>query len=158
MNSQPTFRLATRDDVDALVAMLADDDLGRQRERYVQPLPQAYLDAWSQFEHDPNNEILVAEIDGQLAGMLQFTLIPSLSFQGRPRALVESVRVRADVRGQGIGGQLMRFAIDRARQKGCHVMQLTTHNSRHDAHRFYARLGFQATHQGMKLGLDGTKG
>lgn len=148
-----TFRVATREDLDALVRMLADDVLGIQRERYEHPLPQAYTTAWEAIERDPNNDILVAGTGGEVVGMLQLTIVPSLSFQGQPRAGIESVRVASHLRGQGIGTQLMRFAIQQARARGCHVVQLTTHNSRTDAHRFYERLGFKATHHGMKLNL-----
>lgn len=159
MDDQPArpadlrVRRAARGDVAAIVRLLADDTLGRQRERYEQPLPQAYYDAFDQIDGDPRHELVVVEIGGEVIGTLHLTFLPSLSFQGRTRAQIESVRVDARLRGRGIGGRLFEWAIERARAAGCHVVQLTTHNRRPDAHRFYERLGFTASHVGMKLDL-----
>lgn len=147
------FRLATRADVPTLVAMLADDPLGAQREQFVDPLPQAYYDAFDALDRDPNNELILACLDDRVIGMLQLTYIPSLSYQGGWRALVESVRVDAAYRSQGIGRQLMQWTLERAKARNCHLAQLTTHKSRTDAHRFYERLGFEKSHVGMKLSL-----
>lgn len=148
-----SFRLATRADVPVLVAMLADDALGAQRENFTDPLPQAYYDAFEALDVDPNNELILACHGEQVIGMAQLTYIPSLSFQGGWRALIESVRIDSAYRSQGIGRQLMLWMLERAKARGCHLAQLTTHKSREDAHRFYERLGFEKTHVGMKLSL-----
>jgi ribosomal protein S18 acetylase RimI-like enzyme len=147
------FRQATREDLSEIVRMLADDFLGTQRERYENPLPVSYLKAFEEIEADKNNELIVAEFDGVVIGTLQITFTPSISFQGGKRATVESVRVDAKYRGQGIGKELMLYAINRAREAGCISMQLTTNMDRTDAHRFYENLGFKKSHLGMKLSL-----
>jgi len=147
------FRPATRTDLPAIVRMLAEDELGARRERFETPLPQAYYTAFEAIEADPNQEIIVAELDGEVVGALQLMYLPSLSYQGGTRAQVESVRVLKQSRGQGIGARMMEWAIERARQRGCHLMQLTSHKSRADAHRFYERLGFTKSHIGMKIKL-----
>lgn len=147
------FRQATREDLPEIVRMLADDFLGAQRERYENPLPESYLRAFAEIDADKNNELIVAEIDGAVVGTLQITFTPSISFQGGKRATVESVRVDANLRGQGIGKELMLYAIDRAREENCVSMQLTTNIDRTDAHRFYENLGFTKSHLGMKLKL-----
>jgi GNAT superfamily N-acetyltransferase len=148
------FRPATRGDIPAIVYMLAEDELGAQRERFETPLPQAYYTAFEAIEADPNQELIVAELNGEVIGTLQLMYLPSLSYQGRTRAQVESVRVVERLRGQGIGAEMMKWAIGRARQRGCHLMQLTSHKSRADAHRFYEKLGFTASHLGMKIDLE----
>ncbi len=153
MADNVVFRLAKRDDLPAIVRMLADDDLGSQRERYEEPLPKSYITAFEQIERDSNHELIVAELNGDVIGTLQLMFLPSLSFQGGLRAQVESVRVDKLYQGQGIGGDMMQWAIERAQARGAHVVQLTTHQSRADAHRFYERLGFKGTHLGMKLSL-----
>jgi ribosomal protein S18 acetylase RimI-like enzyme len=147
------FRQATREDLSEIVRMLADDFLGTQRERYENPLPESYLKAFEEIEADKNNELIVAEKEGAVIGTLQITFTPSISFQGGKRATVESVRVDAKYRGQGIGKELMLYAIERAREAGCISMQLTTNMDRTDAHRFYENLGFKKSHLGMKLSL-----
>jgi GNAT superfamily N-acetyltransferase len=133
--------------------MLADDFLGSQREKLQDSLPESYVKAFREIEADPNNELIVAELDSEVIGTLQLTYTPSLSFQGGKRATVESVRVDARYRGQGIGREMMIWAMERAREKGCVSMQLTSHADRKDAHRFYENLGFKATHVGMKIAL-----
>ncbi len=148
------FRQATREDLPEIIRMLADDFLGAQRERYENPLPESYLKAFEEIEADKNNELIVAELDGAVVGTLQITFTPSISFQGGKRATVESVRVDEKYRGQGIGRELMLFAINRAREENCVSMQLTTNADRTDAHRFYENLGFKGTHLGMKLKLS----
>ena len=147
------FRRARRSDVPAIVRLLADDDLGSRRERYEQPLPDSYYSAFEQIENDPNHELIVAEQDGEVIGTVHLMFLPSLSFQGGLRAQVESVRVDKRFQNQGIGSEMMRWTIERARECGAHVMQLTTHKTRIDAHRFYERLGFEGSHLGMKLRL-----
>ena len=147
------YRLATRTDLPAIVRLLAEDDLGAQRERFKSPLPGAYYAAFEAIDADPNNELVVAELDGEIIGTLQLMFLPSLSYQGGTRAQVESVRVAGEYRGQGIGADMMKWALERARQRGCHMMQLTSHKSRTDAHRFYEKLGFTKSHLGMKINL-----
>ena len=145
------FRLAAFVDLSDVIEMLADDVLGRQRERLEDPLPECYVKAFREIEADPNNELIVAELDGEIIGTLQLTFTPSLSHQGSKRCTVESVRVDEKHRGKGIGREMMQWAIERAKEKGCASMQLTTHNDRSNAHRFYESLGFSSTHTGMKL-------
>lgn len=147
------FRLAMRADLPSIVRMLADDDLGSQRERYEQPLPQSYYSAFEQIDRDPNHELIVAEQAGEVIGTLHLMFLPSISFQGGLRAEIESVRVVKRFQSQGIGTQMMKWTMERAKNRGSHVVQLTTHRTRLDAHRFYERLGFKGTHLGMKLSL-----
>ena len=148
-----SFRIARIDDLREIVRMLADDFLGQQRERYEDPLPDSYVQAFREIDTDPNNELMVAELDGEIVGALQLTFTPSISFQGGKRATVESVRVDEKYRGQGVGRQMMLWAIDRANREDCISMQLTTNLERTDAHRFYENLGFSKSHFGMKLRL-----
>lgn len=149
----PIFRPATIEDLPEIVRMLADDFLGSQRERYEEPLPESYLKAFAEIDSSPNNELIVAEIDGEVIGTMQLTFIPNIAFQGGKRMLIESVRVDSKLRGQGIGKKFMEFAINRAKEKDCLFVQLTTAADRTDAHRFYKDLGFTASHVGMKLKL-----
>lgn len=147
------FRQAKREDLAEIVRMLADDFLGATRERLANPLPESYVKAFEEIDADKNNELVVALNNGEIIGTLQITFTPSISFQGGKRATVESVRVDEKYRGQGIGKELMRWAIERARKENCVAIQLTTNAERQDAHRFYENLGFQASHTGMKLYL-----
>lgn len=148
-----SFRVATINDLSSIVRMLADDFLGQQRERPEDPLPESYIKAFREIDADPNNELIVAEVGGEVVGTLQLTYTPSISFQGGKRCTVESVRVDEKLRGQGIGREMMLWAIARGKQEGCISMQLTTNNDRTDAHRFYESLGFSKSHAGMKLKL-----
>lgn len=147
------FRLATPDDLPEIVRMLADDDLGSQRERDEEPLPESYLLAFEKISADSNHELIVAELHGDVVGTLHLMFLPSLSYQGGLRAQVESVRVNSRFQNNGIGSRMMEWTIERAKERGAHIVQLTTHKSREDAHRFYERLGFQRSHLGMKLNL-----
>ena len=147
------FRSATRADLPSIVRMLADDELGSQREQYREPLPESYMSAFEQIEKDSNHELIVAEHHGEVIGTLHLMFLPSISFQGGLRAQVESVRVDKQFQSQGIGSEMMKWAMDRARQRGARMIQLTTHKIRLDAHRFYQRLGFEGSHLGMKLTL-----
>jgi GNAT superfamily N-acetyltransferase len=142
------IRRATAADVGAVVAMLADDPLGARRESPGDP---AYAAAFAQIDADPRQYLAVAVSGGEVVGTLQLTFIPGLSRRGATRALIEAVRVRADQRGSGLGRRLAEWAIETSRARGAALVQLTTDASRADAHRFYERLGFQATHVGMKL-------
>ena len=154
MSADVTLREARREDVALIVAMLADDRLGAAREVTSEPLLGSYYDAFAALARDPNNRLLIAECRGEIVGTLQITFIVGLSRRGARRALIEAVRVAAPQRGKGIGEQIIRAAIDIARHKGCTIVQLTTDKSRTDAHRFYERLGFSASHEGMKLMLE----
>lgn len=149
----PTFRRATRSDVPDIVRMLADDPLGSKREAYESPLPESYYSAFEAIDADPNNELVVACAGSRVIGVLQLTFIPYLTYRGSWRALIEGVRVDGSVRSRGIGQQLFEWAIERARQRGCHMVQLTSDKARPDAIRFYERLGFVASHEGLKLRL-----
>ncbi|HEX4704191.1 MAG TPA: GNAT family N-acetyltransferase [Pseudonocardiaceae bacterium] len=150
MGDVAVIREARRDDVPAIVAMLADDPLGARRE---QPGDPAYLAAFGEVAADPRQLLMVADVDGEPVGTLQLTFIAGLSRRGATRAQIEAVRVRSDLRGAGLGADLVRWAIDTARERGCVMVQLTSDNSRVDAQRFYRRLGFEVTHVGMKLPL-----
>ncbi len=147
------FRKAIEKDVPAIVRLLADDELGAKRERFEEPLPDTYYDAFRAIELQVGNEIIVA-VDGEkIIGCLQLTMIPGLSRQGMKRAQIEGVRVDRNYRGKRIGEKLFNEAIARAKAEQCGLVQLTTDKLRADAHRFYDKLGFSATHEGMKLGL-----
>jgi GNAT superfamily N-acetyltransferase len=148
------FRKAKRADLHSIVRLLADDDLGSQRERYEDPLLESYYSAFAQIDRDPNHELIVAERNGEVIGTLHLMFLPSISFQGGLRAQVESVRVDKRFQNQGIGTEMMRWSMERARQRGAHIVQLTTHQTRLDAHRFYERLGFKGSHLGMKMMLE----
>jgi ribosomal protein S18 acetylase RimI-like enzyme len=145
------IRRARRDDVAAIVAMLADDQLGRARERLEDPLPSSYFQAFDAVDRDPNFQLVVAEEGGRVVGSLQLCIMPGLSSQGASRGLIEDVRVASHHRSRGIGEQLVRWAVEQARGKGCKLVELLTHHTRVDAQRFYERLGFQRSHVGMTI-------
>jgi ribosomal protein S18 acetylase RimI-like enzyme len=152
------IRPATSTDLPDIVRMLADDPLGAQRERFEDPLPPAYSDAFDAIVRQHGNQILVAVEPGAggndlVIGCLQLTFIPGLARLGTTRAQIDGVRVDARHRGKNIGESLTRAAINLAREAGCGLVQLTTDKSRRDAHRFYERLGFVASHEGMKLAI-----
>lgn len=154
MENEISFRHATEQDLERIVEMLSDDILGSQRERYEIPLPSSYLEAFKAIEADPNNELIVACYQNKVVGVEQVTFTPYLTHQGGWRATVEGVRISSDARGQGVGSKLIQWAIERAKERGCHLIQLTTDKQRADAIRFYERLGFNATHEGMKMKLN----
>lgn len=145
------FRDARREDITEIVALLADDMLGASRE--ADQVDDAYLSAFDQIAADARNRLIVADIDGQVAGTLQLTLLPGLSRHGMLRAQIEAVRVASQRRGQGIGRAMIQWAIDEARAQGCGVVQLTSDKRRSDAVRFYESIGFTASHEGLKLPL-----
>jgi ribosomal protein S18 acetylase RimI-like enzyme len=153
---EPTLviRRATHEDVPAIVRLLADDELGRLRESADEPLPRSYFAAFEAIDRDPRHELVVVERAGEVIGTLQLTFLPYLTYRGGMRAQIEAVRVDRRHRDLGIGQRLFTWAIGRARSEGCHLVQLTTNASRGDAHRFYERLGFVASHVGMKLDLS----
>lgn len=145
------IRPATKDDVPAIVAMLADDPLGAQRESPDDLTP--YLTALERLSADPNQHVVVAVRESRIVGTLQLTIIPGLSRKGATRSIIEAVRIHADERGSGLGTQLIQWAVDESRRQDCQLAQLTSDASRTDAHRFYERLGFEASHVGFKLTL-----
>jgi ribosomal protein S18 acetylase RimI-like enzyme len=147
------FRMATEKDLDSIVAMLADDVLGSKRERYEHPLPDSYIKAFQAITSDHNNELIVACDGNEVIGVQQITFTPYITHQGGWRATIEGVRTSVSVRGMGVGTELIKWAIQRAEERGCHLVQLTTDKKRPDALRFYERLGFKATHEGLKLKL-----
>jgi ribosomal protein S18 acetylase RimI-like enzyme len=150
-----TFRAATTEDLPAILALLMDDALGKLREDLGPPLNPRYLEAFAAIERDPNQLLAVADQDGLVAGCLQLTFIPGLSRTGMWRGQIEAVRIASSLRGSGVGKAMMQWAIEQCRARGCGLVQLTTDKQRPDAHRFYEALGFQATHEGMKLSLSG---
>ena len=149
------FRIAGRADVPAILELLADDDITRQRGFGTVPedVDAAIWAAFEAIDEDPRNELIVADDAGDVIATCQLTFIPGLSRNGAERMTIEAVRVRADRRGAGVGRKLMAYAVDRARERGCRIVQLTTDKRRADAQRFYASLGFEASHEGMKLQL-----
>ncbi|MFI8088964.1 GNAT family N-acetyltransferase [Streptomyces sp. NPDC086080] len=145
------IRAAVADDIPAIVGMLADDPLGAQRESPDDVGP--YLTALERLSADPNQHLVVAVREGRVVGTLQLTIVPGLSRRGSTRSIIEGVRIHADERGSGLGTRLIEWAVDTSRREGCRLVQLTSDNTRIDAHRFYERLGFTASHVGFKLPL-----
>ncbi|MGW1800587.1 N-acetyltransferase family protein [Streptomyces sp. NPDC001984] len=145
------IRAAVADDIPAIVGMLADDPLGVRRESPDDLTP--YLTALKRLEGDPNQHLVVAVREGRVIGTLQLTIIPGLSRRGATRSIIEAVRIHADERGSGLGTRLIEWGIDESRRLDCQLVQLTSDTSRTDAHRFYERLGFTASHVGFKLQL-----
>jgi GNAT superfamily N-acetyltransferase len=148
------FRKATREDIPFIVKMLADDKLGEKRERFSDPLPNTYYSAFEKIQKDENQELIVID-DGEngIIGTLQLSFIQYLTYQGGIRAEIEAVRIREDQRGKGIGETVFRWAINHSKERGAHVLQLTTDKKRPEAVHFYEKLGFVASHEGMKLHL-----
>ncbi|MFC7702033.1 MULTISPECIES: GNAT family N-acetyltransferase [Bradyrhizobium] len=152
MNAESvSIRPARREDVAAIVTMLADDHLGSARERVEDPLPASYYEAFARVERDQNIHLVVAESGGRMVGCLQLAILPGLSSQGGLRGLLEDVRVASDCRSRGIGEQLVQWAVTEAKARGCNLVELLTHQTRTDAQRFYKRLGFTASHVGMTV-------
>ena len=145
------IRAAVTEDVPAIVGMLADDPLGSQRESPGDLTP--YLAALDRLTADPNQHLVVAVREGRVVGTLQLTVVPGLSRKGATRSIIEAVRIHTDERGSGLGTQLIEWAIAESRRQGCQLVQLTSDVTRTDAHRFYERLGFTASHVGFKLPL-----
>lgn len=150
----PFFRDADREDLTAIIELLADDPLGALRELLTNPLPQSYLDAFDAISADPNNRLIVAVLGGQIAGTMQLTFLPGLSHQGSWRCQIEGVRISKSFRSQGVGRRMIEWAIGQAAERGCRFVQLTSDKTRSDALRFYENLGFKASHAGMKLRLE----
>ena len=148
------FRSAIEEDLEAIVAMLADDELGKIRENYQLPLPGQYLEAFKKIQADKNHELIVVEDDDkQLVGTLQLSFLQYLTYRGGIRAQIEAVRIKKELRGSGLGTTMFKWAIERAKQRKAHVLQLTTDKKRPAALEFYKKLGFRPSHEGMKLHL-----
>ncbi|TQV79337.1 GNAT family N-acetyltransferase [Denitrobaculum tricleocarpae] len=148
-----SFRRAKKEDLAAIVELLADDSLGATREKPEPPLDASYIKAFEAIDRDPNQLLVVVERDGALLGCLQLTFIPGLSRTGMWRGQIESVRIASSFRGEGLGGVMFRWAIEKCKERNCGLVQLTTDKARPDALRFYEALGFRASHEGMKLPL-----
>jgi GNAT superfamily N-acetyltransferase len=149
----PEIRRAGRNDVPAIVALLADDTLGQSREIVSDPPADEYLAAFEAIDTDPNQLLAVMVGGGEIVATLQLSFIPGLARRGALRGQIEAVRVASNRRGQGLGERLFAWAIGECRKRGCQFVQLTTDRSRSDAHRFYDRLGFEPSHVGYKLKL-----
>ncbi|MEV7732015.1 GNAT family N-acetyltransferase [Streptomyces sp. NPDC088921] len=145
------IRPAALDDLSAIVDMLADDPLGAQRESPDDLAP--YVSALERLSSDPNQHLVVATRQGRVVGTLQLTVVPGLSRRGATRSIIEGVRIHADERGSGLGTRLIEWAVEESRLQNCQLVQLTSDSTRTDAHRFYERLGFTASHVGFKLAL-----
>jgi len=149
----PTFRDATAADLAAIIALLAEDTLGEKREDASIPLDPGYEAAFAAIKSDPGQRLIVAEIDGRVIGTMQLSTIPGIAFRGAWRGQIEAVRIAGDLRGRGLGAELIEYAVEQFRQGGCRFVQLTSHKSRTRAHRFYERLGWTRSHDGFKLTL-----
>jgi len=146
------FRKANKKDVVKIVEMLADDELGATRENYQVPIPNEYLMAFEKINSDENQELIVVENEAnEIIGTLQLSFIQYLTYIGGIRAQIEAVRIRKDQRGLGLGKQMFKWAIERAKQRKAHLLQLTTDKKRPQAIKFYEDLGFKASHEGMKI-------
>jgi ribosomal protein S18 acetylase RimI-like enzyme len=151
--SELVFRKASRADVPMIVAMLANDPLGRTRERADDPLPPSYYAAFEAIDANPRAQLIVVERNGKTVGTMQLDFVPCLTHQGGERMVIEAVHVLEGERGKGIGEAMMRWALARGRERGAHTAQLTSHKTRTRAHAFYQRLGFVASHTGFKREL-----
>lgn len=147
-----TIRTAHARDLYAIVQLLAQDKLGKNRESASESVNPAYIAAYEQIAKDPNQELVVGVSDtNEVIGTLQISYIQYLTYKGGLRGQIEAVRIKASFRGQKLGAQLVKWAIDRCEQKGAHLVQLTTDKRRPESITFYKKMGFQDTHEGMKL-------
>lgn len=145
------FRRAAAADLPAIVSLLAEDMLGRSRETAGGTLDPRYEAAFKAVDSDPRQMLVVADLDGAVVGTMQITLLPGIGRMGALRGQIESVHIAEHLRGSGHGAAMIRWAIERCREQGCTLVQLTSDNRRKDAHRFYERLGFEASHTGFKM-------
>jgi GNAT superfamily N-acetyltransferase len=146
------FRKATTKDLNKIVEMIADDELGEKREIFQEPLPSEYLTAFKNIDNDPNQELIVVENDNsEIVGTMQLSFIQYLTYRGGLRAQIEAVRIRKDKRGLGTGKTMFEWAINRAKERNAHLLQLTSDKKRTKAIKFYEDIGFEATHEGMKM-------
>ncbi|MDH5412756.1 MAG: GNAT family N-acetyltransferase [Flavobacteriaceae bacterium] len=149
------FRKANINDVAIIVEMIADDELGKKRENFQIPLPNEYLNAFEKINSDINQELIVVENENtKIIGTFHLSFIQYLTYQGGIRAQIEAVRIKKDKRGLGIGKKMFKWAIKRAKERNAHLLQLTTDKKRPKAIKFYEDLGFQATHEGMKIHFE----
>lgn len=150
----PTIRDAVKADVSTIIRLLRDDELGQGRESGEATDADAYRHAFDEIDDDPKNRLIVADLDGDVVACMQITVIPHLVFCGGKRLQIEGVRVDKAFRSQNIGQQMINWAIDVARETGCHLVQLTSNKLRKDAQRFYENAGFAPSHIGFKYALD----
>ena len=147
------IREARKDDLREIVTLLADDELGQQRESVAHPLNRAYVRAFDEIEADDRQMLIVAVLDGHIVGSLQISIIPGLARTGTTRGQLEAIRISRDHRGKGIGTTLIQWAVDECRRRQCGLVQLTSDKTRTKAHDFYLRMGFVPSHEGFKLDL-----
>ena len=148
------IRAAERGDLSAIVALLAEDQLGQGREDASEPLAACYVDAFDALTDDPNQELIVLDGGGTIVATMQLSFLPGLSRKGSWRCQIEAVRVSQERRGGGIGRTMIEHAIERARERGCRLVQLTSDRTRDGAHAFYQQFGFVDSHLGFKLELE----
>jgi N-acetylglutamate synthase-like GNAT family acetyltransferase len=148
-----TIRKAIREDLSQIVKLLANDPLGKQRECYKEPLPEQYYFSFDEINEDKNNYLIIVEDAGKIIGTSQLTIITYLTYQGGKRGQIEGVRIDELYRGRGIGKIMIEWAISKAREIGCHLVQLTMDKQRLETIEFYKKLGFIASHEGLKLHL-----
>lgn len=153
-NLELKYRRATVDDLTDIVTLLSNDELGKSRECLTQPLDSRYLESFYKINNDPNQYLMVAELDNIIIGTCHSTLIPSLTFTGSTRLQIEAVRIKDDYRRRGVGEEMINEVIRYGKNQGASIIQLTTNKQRSEAILFYQRLGFKPTHEGMKLYLD----
>ncbi len=153
MNNELKFRLAKKDDLIDIIKMLSDDTLGATREKFENILSDNYLKAFENITNDPNHELTIIELNADKVGTYHLTFIQYLTHQGGLRAQIEAVRTSSNYRGQGIGTKMFKYIIERAKQRGCNMVQLTSDKQRPEAIKFYETIGFVSTHEGMKLKL-----
>lgn len=153
LSQAPAIRPARREDVAAIVELFRGDEFTRKHNGAGAEIEPGYYVAFDAIESDARNILLVADLGGRVAGAFQLTFVPDMSPAGADVAIIENVIVAGAVRGHGIGSAMMRWAIEEAKRRGCHRVSLTSSKQRKDAHRFYERLGFEASHEGMKMVL-----
>lgn len=147
------IRRALGKDIADIVSLLADDELGTKREDNSNPLPESYYEAFKNIDRDENQWLIVAEEEGEIIGTAQLSLIPYMTYQGGIRCQIEAVRIKSSKRGSGLGEELFQWMINKARECGAHLIQLTTDKQRPDTLRFYQKMGFKSTHEGMKMNI-----
>ncbi len=145
------IREANQTDLVHIINLLADDELGRKREEYKIPIPTSYQDAFQKIDQDPNQRLIVVEDQNDIIGTAQLSFIQYLTYQGGVRAQIEAIRIKSNRRGSGIGEVLIKWIIAKAKQEGAHLLQLTSDKERPQAIRFYEKLGFVSSHQGLKM-------
>jgi GNAT superfamily N-acetyltransferase len=150
------YRDAILPDLPTIIAMLAEEQIGGRADDPSEPLDPAYLAAFDAIDRDPNQRLIVAELDGAIVGTMQLSCLPGLINRGAWRGQIEAVRIASDKRSLGLGAAMIGWAVERFRERGCFMAQLTSNNDRAAAHRFYERLGWKKSHSGFKLML--TKG